>query len=46
MLLLVHVHVRFGFSVIDTTGSILEKRIDWKQLSIIVAIRLRQRSLK
>ena len=41
MLLLVHVHVRSGFGMIDTIGGILQKRIDWKQRSIIVAIRLR-----
>ena len=41
MLLLVHVHVRSGFGMIDTIGSILQKGIDWKQRSIIVAIRLR-----
>ena len=40
MLLLVHVHVRSGFGMIDTIGSILQKQIDWKQRSIIVAIRL------
>ena len=33
MLLLVHVHVRPGFGMIDTIagGRIGEKRIDWKQ---------------
>ena len=46
MLLLVHVHVRSGFGMIDTIGEIVEKRIDWKNRSIIVAIRLRQRSLR
>ena len=31
MLLLVHVHVRFGFGMDDTIGRIVEKWIDWKQ---------------
>ena len=31
MLVLVHVHVRPGFSIIDTIGRIGEKRIDWKE---------------
>ena len=31
MLLLVHVHVRPGFGMIDTIGRIVEKRIDRKQ---------------
>ena len=31
MLLLVHVHVRSRFGMIDTIGRIVEKRIDWKQ---------------
>ena len=46
MLLLVHVHARSGFGMIDTIDRIVEKRIDWKQRnrSIIVATRLRQRS--
>ena len=30
MLLLVHVHVRSGFGMIDTIGRIVEKQIDWK----------------
>ena len=44
MLLMVYVHavhVRSGFGMIDTIVSILQKQIDWKQRSIIVAIRLR-----
>ena len=31
MLLLVHVHVRPVFGMIDTIGKIVEKRIDWNQ---------------
>ena len=31
MFLLVHVHVMSGFSMIDTVGRIVDKRIDWKQ---------------
>ena len=33
MLLLVHVHVRSGFGMIDTIGGIVEKRIDWNNRS-------------